>query len=75
MYFLAIDEISFDMVAENKRVLCPSGTSSRISLILSRNPMFSISSASSRITVVTDESFAAPLPIRSISLPGVATII
>ena len=75
MYFLAIDVISFDMVAENNRVLLPSGTSSSISLILSRKPILSISSASSRITVVTEERFAALLPIRSISLPGVATMI
>jgi len=29
MYFLAIDEISEDMVAEKRSVLLPSGTSSR----------------------------------------------
>ncbi len=75
MYFLAIEDISGGIVAEKRSVLLPSGTSSRISFILSINPIFSISSASSSITVRTFPSLAAFLPIRSISLPGVATII
>ena len=62
------------MVAEKSSVLRSSGTPSKIALMLSVNPMLSISSASSSTTFSTASSFATPLFIRSMSRPGVATI-
>ena len=67
--------ISDDIVAENRSVLLEGGTSSRISSILSRKLLFIISSASSRIIVLIFANFTTLLSIRSISLPGVATMI
>ena len=74
-YFLAMREISGLMVAENIKVFRSSGTFSRIAFMLSVNPIFSISSASSITTSVIVSSLATFLSIRSISRPGVATII
>ena len=68
-------EISGLMVAENIKVFRSSGTFSRIAFMLSVNPIFSISSASSSTTVCTPSSFTTPRLIRSIRRPGVATII
>ena len=63
------------MVAEKSSVLrSPDSMPSKISFMLSENPMFNISSASSRTTFFTLSSFAAPRFIRSMSRPGVATI-
>ena len=53
MYFFVMLAISFGMVAEKSSMLRFSGTSARMALILSVNPMFSISSASSMMTFST----------------------
>ena len=45
-----------------------------MALMLSENPMLSISSASSSTIVVADVMSATPLSIKSTSLPGVATM-
>ena len=63
------------MVAEKRSILRLSGTWARMSLMESTKPMFSISSASSSTTVCTSSSFTTPRFMRSISRPGVATII
>ena len=73
-YCLEMREISGLMVAENISVFRSSGTFSRIELMLSVNPMFSISSASSITTLPMVSSLATFRSIRSISRPGVATI-
>ena len=70
---LEISAISFGMVAENMSIFLSPGTCVRISRMSSRNPMLSISSASSRMTVCTSSSFTSPRLIRSIRRPGVAT--
>ena len=63
----------FGIVALKSQVFIVSGDFSKTSLTSSRNPMLSISSASSRTKVFNESNFTSPLLARSISLPGVAT--
>ena len=73
--FLAISIIAFGIVAENITVCLSSGVSVRIVSISSLNPISSISSASSRITILILSNLTVFLLIWSITLPGVPTII
>ena len=63
------------IVAEKSSVLRSAGTLSKMVLMLSENPMLSISSASSSTTLFTFSRFTTPRSIRSMSRPGVATMI
>ena len=67
--------ISGLIVAENSNVLRSCGTSARMALMLSVNPMLSISSASSITTFCMVASDTVFRSIRSINRPGVATMI
>ena len=73
MYFFVMLAISFGMVAEKSSMLRFSGTSARMALMLSVNPMFSISSASSMMTFFTRLRSTVLRFIRSRRRPGVAT--
>ena len=73
-YVRAIFSISLLIVAEKSSVLRSSGTPARMVFMSSAKPMFSISSASSSTTLHTAPSFATPRFIRSMSRPGVATM-
>ncbi len=59
------------MVAENNTVIRFSGVSLRMVSMSLRNPIFSISSASSRTASFSAPSFSVLLRIWSITLPGV----
>ncbi|MNS55854.1 hypothetical protein D3C72_886990 [compost metagenome] len=56
-YFLAILRILAFIVAENSTVCLDSGIFDNISLISSSNPIFNISSASSKITILILSNF------------------
>ena len=73
--FLAISMIGLGIVAEKRTVCLSSGVSVRIVSISSRNPISSISSASSNITIDTESNLTVFLLIWSITRPGVPTII
>ena len=66
--------ISLGIVAEKSSRWRSSGTWLRIVCRLSAKPIVSISSASSRTTVLILSRLAAPRSMRSIRRPGVATI-
>ena len=65
--------IGSGIVAENKRVWRASGTRLMIASMSSKNPMLSISSASSRIRVSMWLSLSALRLIKSSNRPGVPT--
>jgi hypothetical protein len=65
--------IATGIVAENSKVCLSFGKKVKISLISSKNPISSISSASSRITNFGFIEILSPLN-KSRNLPGVATI-
>ena len=62
-------------MAEKSSVFRYSGTCSKMAFMLSEKPMFSISSASSSTTLRMFSSFTLPRSMRSMSRPGVATMI
>ena len=72
---MEIRAISGLMVAEKRSVLRSWGTSARIALILSVNPIFNISSASSITTLLMVDSETVLRSIKSSKRPGVATMI
>ena len=63
------------IVAEKRRVCLVSGVADMIKLMSSINPIFNISSASSKTMVEMDDNFTVPRFMWSINRPGVATII
>lgn len=67
--------ISGLIVAENNRVLRSCGTSARMALMLSVNPILSISSASSITTLWMVDKDTVLRSIKSSRRPGVATMI
>ena len=75
-YFFVMSKIGFGMVAENRTVCLPSsGIYSKIVSISSRNPMFSISSASSKTIVLTASQRIVFLRRWSMTRPGVPIMI
>ena len=75
IYSEAIRRTSEGIVAENNNVCFSSGVVSKIESISSRNPMFNISSASSKTVHVISLIFNALRLIKSIVRPGVPTTI
>ena len=75
IYFFEILLTSLDIVAENNIVCLFDEVLSKIKSKSSLNPMLSISSASSRITLLTSSSFRFFLFNKSLVLPGVPTTI
>lgn len=71
---LEMRAISGLIVAENNRVLRSCGTSARMALMLSVNPILSISSASSITTLWMVDKETVLRSIRSNRRPGVATM-
>jgi hypothetical protein len=65
--------IGFGIVAEKRSVCLFDGRYEKISLISSKNPISSISSASSRTTILGAKFFKRFFLSISKSLPGVAT--
>ena len=70
-----MSKIGFGIVAENITVCLSSDVPARIVSISSRNPMSSISSASSNTTIFTSSNLTVFLLIWSMTRPGVPTII
>ena len=74
-YFLVMSRIGFGMVAENSTVWCSPGIYSNTVSMSSRNPIFNISSASSKTMVWTKSGRMVFLRRWSIKRPGVPIII
>lgn len=72
MYCLTMRLISRGMVAENNHVFLESGVNSKMVSNSSLNPMFSISSASSKTKYLIWSNFNALRLTKSINRPGVA---